>query len=302
MLFKAVSNRRGSAFILTLMALAIITAMIIEFAYAVHVSTSALHNWQVSQRLSLVAESGVRLVARVVSDNIRKHDYTYPTHFDIRLQDPFYGFEGCLLLRVEEENTRFNINTLVHPNGTLNEWAYKSFVRLLRALEIEHAVAAQIADRTADWIDPDSTPRRQGSEGASKNAYLDSIDELLFIAKISRAVYEKMLPYVTIYGDGLININGAETPVLISLSEYIDEELALRVIRYRELTPFESPTDIFRVAGFETIGIGLGGHIVVKGTAFRVVSTAEARGLRRIIKSVFEEDGNKLVISYWKEI
>ena len=67
---------------------------------------------------------------------------------------------------------------------------------MLKALNLK----ADIADRIVDWIDPDAEPRLRDSENSAKNGYLDSIDELLLIPGIDRESYERLVPYVTIYG------------------------------------------------------------------------------------------------------
>jgi general secretion pathway protein K len=161
----------------------------------------------------------------------------------------------------------------------------------------------KIADRVVDWIDTNSESRLTDSEAGAKNSRLVSVDEILLINGISRKDYDKLLPYITIYGDWRspqININGAEKPVLMCLSDNITEELAQRVIDYRKVTPFEKVEQIFKVAGFETtIGQSLMGRITVKGTNFYIKSTAASGGVKRIIETVV--DINSAKIEYWKE-
>lgn len=291
------------AIVLILMVLAIIIAMVAEFSYGVYTSTNALYNWQTSQRLSLVAKSVVKLASKTITENTSS--YTYPGFLVISYKNPSEDFNGTVSLRIEDENSKFNVNSLIYKNGLLNAEAYNSFVRLLKVLGLN----PHIADRIVDWIDPDGEPRLQDSENTSKNALLDSIDEMLVIPGIERASYEKLSPYVTIYSKlygttiygSEININGAETPVLMSLSDSIDKEMAERIVKYRESLPFEKVQDIKKVAGFETIMSSLMGRITVKGTAFRVISTATEGNIKRVIESVLDlSDGNP-VVKYWKE-
>ncbi len=290
-------NSKGMALVLTLMVLAIIFAMVVEFSYEVYINTSALHNWQISQRLSLLAKSGVKLAAKTAGERALRYPYTYPGILEISPPNPLEGYEGILLLRVEDENSKFNLRSLVFPNGTVNAEARNSLIRLVKAL----GLSPEIADRVIDWIDPDREPRLQDSENGAKNRNLDSLDEILLIPGISKENYERLLPYVTIYGTDVININGAQIPVLMSLSDSIDKGMAERVIRYRENLPFERPTDILKVAGFETIGQNLMGRISVQGTSFRIVSTAKEGDIKRVIESVIEMPGENSLIRYWRE-
>lgn len=301
-LFKdAMGNSQGLALILTLCVLAIITAMVVEFCYGVYISTHSLYNWQTCQRLSLVAKSGLRLASTMISQNSQQRAYTYPGVTDALHEIPFKDLEGrvSMRVRIEDENSKFNIDSLVYPNGILNEVAIDSLVRLLEALSL----SPNIADRMVDWIDRDQEPRLPDSEKGSKNQNFDSADEIFLIPGIDRSAGEKLLPYITVYGNGLININGAEVPVLMSLSPLIDKGMAERIVQFREVKPFERAEEILKVAGFEAMGQSLMGRLTVKGGAFRVICTGSEGEIRRIIESVLEISGsNKLMVRYWKEI
>jgi general secretion pathway protein K len=291
--------KEGMALVLTLMVLAIVTAMVVEFAYGVYVNTSLLYNWQASQRLSLLGSSGASIAGRFVTENVSRTNYTYPGSVALPPQDPFK--EGTFVsVIVEDENAKFNLNTLVQQNGKVNGEAHESLRRMLDALSLEE----DIADLIADWMDSDTLPMPGGSERRTRDAHLDSIEEITLVKGIDRKVYDKLLPYITIYGggalgDGPVNINSAEVPVLMSLSEEITSEMAQRIIDYREVNPFETPGNLTKVAGFESLGIKLSDKITVKSSAFRITVTASLEdGLGRTIECVIDNAG---VVNYWKE-
>ncbi len=172
---------------------------------------------------------------------------------------------------------------------------------MLTALDLK----LDIADRIVDWIDPDSNPELRDSENSAKNGYLDSIDELLLIPGIDRESYERLVPYVTIYSaeagkPAQININGAAIPVLMSLPADIDAGVAESIVRLRESTPFVSESDVSNRIDKKT-GIALSGYISFKGTAFHMLSTAQAGNIKRVIESVIEISGSNRTIRYWKE-
>jgi general secretion pathway protein K len=301
-------DNKGIALVLTLLAVAIITAMVVEFSYDVYVSTSSLHNWQNAQELSLTARSAVRLGSELVNRMLSMNGYN-PGVFEMEEKIPFSDVDGTISLRIEDENSKFNLRTLVNQNGTLNRDAYDSLVRLLTALELK----TELADRIVYWINPLLEPELRSSEHPGKGADLDSIDELLLVPGMDSKSYERLRPYVTIYGSGSININGADIPVLLSLSSSIDEGMAQNIIRYRKDTPFMNVTDLMKVMGFDNnVGITLStGHtnmkgaspalICTQGAAFRIIATAQSGGLERIIDSVVDVPGGKTVL-YWKEI
>lgn len=297
-------NQKGIALVVTLLVLVLITAMVVEFSYGVYTGTNNLYNWRDSQRLSIMARSGVNVSARFLSDMLNTYNYSYPGSIELPVENPFEDFDGVISVRIEDETSKFNINSIVPENDIVDEGGekspYNSFKRLLKVLSID----TKIADRVADWIDHNSESRLPDSETGAKNSPLVSVDELLLINGINRKDYDKLLPYITVYGDrnaSLININGAEAPVLMSLSDSITEELANRIIQYRGNTPFENTAQLQnKVAGFETIALSLMGRITVKGKNFYIKSTATSGGVKMIIETVLDTS-SRAVIRYWKE-
>jgi general secretion pathway protein K len=278
--------------------------MVVEFSYGVYTTSASLYNWKDSQRLSFVASSGFSLAVKSIADAEGFHSYTYPGTVEMPVLSILEGFEGSVLIKVEDENAKFNINAVLKEH-LAGKKALDSLKRLLGLLNINEDIAEYIAD----WIDKDGDPRFSDSEDDAKNAYLDSIDELRMIKSIDADIYEKLLPYVTVYGyedridSDLININTASIPVIMSLNEGITEGLAERVVAYRDLTPFENASDIVKVAGFEeTLGSAIQGSIMVKATNFRISSTTDENRITRIIETVvFIKQGNHTV-KYWREM
>jgi general secretion pathway protein K len=287
-------NQNGIALIVTLLAVAMITAMVVEFAYGVYTGTNNLYNWRDSQRLSLMARSGVNVSARFLSDWLNTQKYTIG-FVEMPIENPFEDFNGRITVRIEDENSKFNVNTIINRRGEKDTYGYDSFVRLLGALPLDK----KIADRVLDWIDNDSIANLPDSETNAKNLPFVSVDEMLLINGITRKDYDTLMPYVTVFGDGKININGAEKPVLRSLSG-ISDVLAQTVIDYRKNTPFDGTEKILKVSGFEDqLGQSLMGYITVKGGAFYISSIAQSSGVKRIIETVLNTDKEK--IEYWKE-
>ncbi len=292
------TEQRGMALVLTLMIVALITAMVVEFAYGVYVNTNALHNWQTSQELSVAARSATKLAARLIAE--RGTGYHAGGVFEMSQQVPFGDLDPIITLRIEDENAKFNLNQLggaLNVNFNPDQDPYKMFLRLVRSLGLKD----EVADRISDWIDADSEPRLGDSENGAKNAKLDSVDELLLIPGIDMETYEKLLPYVTIYTDrdSRIDINGAGIPVLMALSDSIDRNLAQRIVNYRNNEPFRQISEIRNVLGIdEKMYIALQGLTTTNGSSFHVLATAEDNGVKRIVESVL---AGRAVL-YWKEM
>src|SRR5208283_114784 len=279
-----IRSEKGMVLVLTLMILVIITALVVEFCYDVYTTTSSLYNWKDAQNLSSIARSGITLSVKTINDAQNVYSYTYPGKVEIPVNNIVDGFNGTLTITIEDENSRLNLNSLIYPNGTLNSDAYFAFRRLLKYLSVDEEIA--------DWVDKDSEPRVNGSEEGAKNAPLDSTDELLLIKKITPQIFEIISPYVTVYGVNngqahLININTASIPVIMSLDDRITEDLARRVVQYRELEPFKQISDLMKVAGFEgSLGQSLMNRIIVKASNFHIHSIAEQDKIKRIIECI----------------
>jgi len=293
-------DQKGIALVVTLLALVLITAIVVEFSYGVYTSTNNLYNWRDSQRLSIMAKSGVNVSAKYLLDILGRYSYSYPGSMELPVENPFEDFNGTIIVRIEDETSKFNINSIVSDGGVFNKNAYMSFQKLLNVLSLDE----KIADRVADWIDKDSEARLPDSEVGAKNSALVSVDELLLINGINRKDYDKLLPYITVFGDRtlpLINVNGAEAPVLMSILDTgkgefpITEDLSKRIIKYRQNMPFEDLAQFNKFAG---TGLSVS-QITVKGTNFYIKSTAASGGVKRIIETVL--DTSQAKIRYWKE-
>ncbi len=293
--FRKIDNNKGTALIITLLVVALLTSMVVEFAYGVYANTSMLHNWQASQEASLIAKSGISLSEVYLKELLSMSQYSYPGSIDLPVEKPFPDKDGSLDVRLEDESGKININNLVFPNGLVDAKTYGMFQRLLKALNLK----PEIADAIVRWIEP---VKGQGMEQSfNKHAPLWSLDELKMIKGIDENTFNTLKPYVTLYSDGFININAAEMPVLLSLSDDMTPDLCQRIIEHRELFPFKDRTQLMQVPGFETLGLTLQDRISVKGSAFRVVSTGDVGGIKRVIEAIIDMSSGTYIIKFWRE-
>ena len=289
-----VHSKKGSVLIITLLIVTVLTGLAVEFAYEVYTGTAALSNWSNAQKASLIARSGQTLSTGYLID-MKDFTYTYPGEIYLPVAKDFNS-DVILIVKIEDENAKFNINSIIYPNGLTNEDALSSLKKLFEYLNINPSLAMAIAD----WIDPDHEPRLRDYEYTSKNSFLRSMDELKLIEAVDKKVFETISPFLTVYGDGAdrININTAKLPVLLSLHNDMTETLAKSIIDYREISPFENESHLQRVSGMETIGQLLLGRITVKSSNFRVISTAMVNEITRIIESVMDTSSQ---VRYWRE-
>ncbi len=279
---------RGFVLILVLLILAALMALAVDFAYGVYVNISGIHNMQVMEKLSIEGSSLIGSSAGPFLQSLQQGDIPLDGQ---DLQIPL-GDGTTVLFQAGDENAKFNVNTLIDQNGDLNRDAYDSFKRLLKGLNLDET----IADKVAGWINPEALPAAGGEGGNVKNGYLTSTAELGLL--IDKASYDTLKNYVTVFGDGLVDINSATAPVLMSLSDDVSEDLAARIIERRKLEPFKNIGELSQVAGFEKLGMELAPRITATSSAIGIRASASKEGITRIVEGVLDSSGKVL---YWRE-
>ena len=288
----AVSDRQGFILVLVLLIVAVLIAAAVEFASGVFVNVSGLGNLDTMEKLSVEGSSLIASSSGMLMDAI-KQGYIQLGGEDMKI--PIENGVD-LSFHAADENSKFNLNTLVSQNGDVNKEAYDSFKRLLKNLHLDE----NIADKAVNWINRNPAPSSQPSspEGSVSTGpgYLQSTPELRLF--IDGPTYDKLVNYVTVYGDGSIDINTADAPVLMSLSGEMSKDLADRIITRRQMEPFKNTGELSTVAGFEKLGMELLPRITASSSAIGLRATAEEDGITRIVEGVVDANGR---IIYWRE-
>ncbi|MDD2336449.1 MAG: type II secretion system minor pseudopilin GspK [Geobacteraceae bacterium] len=306
-------GERGFALVITLIITALLVAVTTEFIHDVFVETSLLHGYEDAQQASLLAESGVQGGIKVLKLALSAQDYTSLLDGWAAPQ-VFQDERGSLRISISEESSKLDINSIVFPNGTLNEDYYGIAQRLLDRL----GLPTDLCDSVADWIDTDDSTRAGGAESPfyqalstpyfAKNAPLETYEELRMVSGFNETILRKLNPYLTVYADSngsiysKMNINTAPVELLAVLDEQMTDELAARIVGYRKQTPLKTPSEIIQVPGMETIGMAVQGKISVKGSVFRIQSRAQVRDTIRIIEAVVRVVGTDSTVLYWREL
>jgi general secretion pathway protein K len=308
-----VRGEKGFALVITLIITALLIAVTTEFIHDVFVETSLLHGYEDAQQASLLAESGVQGGVKVLKIALSAQDYTSLLDGWAAPQ-VFQDERGSISISISEESSKLDINSIVYPNGTLNEAYYGIAVRLLDRL----ALPPDLCDSAADWIDTDDSTRAGGAESvfyqalpnpyAAKNAPLETYEELRMVSGFSDTILTKLNPYLTVYAESKgapyskVNINTAPVELLAALDEQMTDDLADRIVEYRKQSPIKTPSEVNQIPGMETIGIAIQGRISVKGSVFRIQSRAQVRDTVRIIEAVVRVVGTDSTVLYWREL
>jgi len=150
-----------------------------------------------------------------------------------------------------DEERKININKVSHS-------VLKKLFEI--ACGITSQEASDIADSIIDWRDEDDEPRDNGAEDGyysglnpgypCKNEDFEILEELLLVKGVTQEIFDKAKDVITVYGEGLVNINTAEGLVLQVLG--MNEELVEKVMSFRNGSDGEELTKDDNV--FEDVG------------------------------------------------
>ncbi len=309
----AITNERGVALIVVILAISIIVALTIQLNRDMRAQMYAAANLSDQTRLRYVAESGIYAAqALLLADkngfDALTEDWANTEMVSLKSEEFFDN--ASFKLTIEDEGGKININKLVAGNA-YNVPVREMLLRLLTgpSFRLEDASAGEILDSIKDWIDGDDDASGKGSEEGAKNAPLDCIEELLMIKGVSRELFYGsegnygLSRCLGVFGDGKININTAPRPVLLALSAQMTEEAAEALDAYRR-DEKNSLADVGWVQGVpEAVGLNIPvGSLTVKSDIFQIKAVGVQGKMKRQIDAVVSRDAGRTKIATlsWK--
>jgi general secretion pathway protein K len=142
---------------------------------------------------------------------------------------------GYLAGYVEDEQARFNLNTLVQSEIALNR-----FRRLCDNLDVDDRFIPALLDWIDDDFDiryPDGMEENYDSYRVANREMVD-ISELLLVQNVTPEIYEKLAPHITaLPGTSTLNVNTMSEVLFQSLASNLD---VTEFIEQREDEAYES--------------------------------------------------------------
>lgn len=197
-----------SAFILVALATVVATALFFDTALT---ARRAAASFSMEQALSL--GHGAEALASYALVEDKNSDDTpsdpWARHYGPVEVEAGVGIEADVL----DEQGKFNLNSLLKADGTVDPDALVVFRRLLELCELEGRWAGLLVD----WLDPDTQPEPDGGEDSlylsqspphrGGNQFLTSVSELQQLPGFTRAAYLTLLPHVTALPPDAFRIN-----------------------------------------------------------------------------------------------
>ena len=238
-------------------------------------------------------------------------------------EEPISSEEFEITASVTDENRKFNLHNLEIEDDEQRKVWEQIFVRLLTIYRedfgsqaIGLSKAEDLLANLKEWI-----KRRDDNQGvprpttAVENQVLVTPDELLMVKGFTREMFYDMKPeekgdepipglyrYLTLWSDGRVNMNTAESPVVRALFREQDDDLAQNFVAWREEEAEEQPEnadpddepvknslksvqDLAQIDGFDAEAIqrnNLAATVIFNGNHFSVNMVGESPdGFRR---------------------
>jgi len=320
-LSKALLGERGIALIIVLWVLAFLMFIVVEFAYTMRVETDTVRNLKDETAARYLALAGINMGLAELSVKydivfldkdaelmLGEQDESGVSTFNVKRE--FAMGDGNLRYSIEDEVGKLNLNTATRAQ----------IAELLRLTGVERVERDIIADSILDWRDKNHEFHFNGAEDdyygsfphpyGAKDGPFETRDELLLVRGITpeifygtgrvppelalprtgaRLNYERkyagLAPYVTVKGEGKVNINTAAPMVLDAM---YGKGKSIEITLRRETEGyFNWPM--------------YGGAVTSR--VFSIVAEGEVRGMRYTIKAIAERlpDRPEATVTYWND-
>ena len=334
---NGVCHKQGSIFILTLWSLCLLSIFAIGLGSKVTQGINLASYFQNKPQARYLAEAAIKRAQIILKNDTnsfdslnefwstgRYSDNEESVFKEVELGNGVYSIvrttpdtESPAQYGMIDEERKININTA----------SQDVLERLFcRAGEIGIDDAHIVASSIIDWRDTDGNPSEAGAEDnfykhlerpyECKDINFQVLEELLLVRGMTDDAFLKIKDFVTIFGDGKVNINTAGQQVLYALG--MNDALVDKIILYRngkdgiEATtddnvlkdPVDIANDLKTGAGLnqeelnKIVELTSGGLITVSSKSFFV--NAEGKVGRRKERIVCIVDRDKH-IKYWRE-
>ncbi len=263
---RAILNRcrdeRGVALLATMLAIALMTLIVVDFTSASALGYSARRQpgQPVARGLSgaVINQCRTRVVgAGLASESV----YARKLWSDCRratlgLADERVGravSSGPDQWRngqpsIVDEARKFNINNILNPeNGEVNPRGVEQFTRLMGLL----GMPPDLVPAIVDWLDRDSIDMPGGAEAdyylrlippyEPRNGPMPTIGDLRMVRGVDDATFLRLRDYLTVMPEPLVNVNTAPGEVIACMEPELTANLRLtkQILLARDIKPFK---------------------------------------------------------------
>ena len=264
------TQRNGFVLVVVLCMIIMLAGILFGFNAKSRMNLRVVDDYRKSEQALNCARAGLNIAITAIRGTVDIH-----TNKTLRSllsgENTFDVANGTCSITIAEESGKLNVNLLKDKNGRLNRSRTDQLLRLIGLLNRRHLdhyrISYGLVPSIIDWIDNDNKVTclafiKHENSGAESSYYgrleppyrcenrpLRTTEELLLVKGVTPQAFECIHSYVTVYGDGKININYASKLVLESLSEKMDAALAQMIIDQRKFKLFDNITELRGVPG-----------------------------------------------------
>lgn len=247
---KGPRSNRGVALVTALLIVSLATVAAVSFATQQHLDIRRTGNLIDGDQAWIYATGAEDWAKLILKRDAANSEFDALTEAWAQILPPIDLPGGYMVGKINDAQARFNLNNLV-SNNVVDQKALADLQRLLLLLGLDPSLAVAVAD----WLDPDinATPP-DGAEDEyyaglehpyrTANRTMTSVSELRLVKGFDEKTYQKIAPFVTALPPPTpINVNTAPAEVMATLSNNIDAELAIAIVKLRQENPFKTPQD-----------------------------------------------------------
>ncbi|MFH1459962.1 MAG: hypothetical protein ABIG64_06270 [Candidatus Omnitrophota bacterium] len=250
-------RKKGAVLILVLWALGFLAVFAVYLGWGIRSRLDFLGRIETRNKLSDAAEAGIKQAIAEIGNFEATQSYIRLKDLGSNDQESFHNVligEGFFDVGYCYKTDDFL------PRGTENEFQTmygvcdvesklninkaedgELFFLINRTTGLKALDADKLASCIIDWKDTDDQVLPRGAEDKyyqnlnvpydCKNASFEVLEELLLVKGMDEEIFNKIKPYLTVYGSGRVNINTASRTVLLSLG--LTENLVDKIVSFR---------------------------------------------------------------------
>ena len=309
--------QRGLALLATLLAIALMTILVVDFATSSTLGYRAAANQADELRALYLARSAIQVgVAVLERDSIfdAQQKQPYDSLFDIwALKVPPIPVEGgTVSVSIIDEARKIGINQIynLRTRQVDDKWT-QIIARLFESI----GVSTDLIPVLVDWMDPDSVDSPGGAEAdyylrltppyEPRNGPLPTIGDLRALKGVDDATFMELAQYLTTAPEARVNANTASPEVLAALIPELSNspDLVKGIIAARANRPFLNVNDIGNLPGIGQYTAHLSPLLTTLSSYFTIIGQGQFAGARRRIYAVFRRNsnGSAMLISWHQD-
>ncbi|MDB4349757.1 general secretion pathway protein GspK [Omnitrophica bacterium] len=285
------ADKKGGILILSLWSICLLTTFAVVLSYGVRQKLTLVKRLDDRDKLRFIADAGVKK-AIIELKTITGSDDDLDSNWTMAMsafKEITVG-DGKARYAIIDEERKINIKTAKRP----------TLQRLFQiVLNLDEMESQKIAASIIDWRDEDSMltiPLGSAEDSdyrslrypyEAKDAEFELIDELLLVKGVTADIFEQIKDYVTIYGEGKVNVNTASKEILLTLG--LENSVANMICLYRRGEDGMKGTEDDNIFSGKSV-------IAPRLSQFYNLSDSELTNLSQIVSKHLDTDSQNFTI------